>query len=102
MSQLVDILSKLVYLYWTQIQDCQTFFLVFSISLQISNCTSNCELKDVEREKRHEHFTPWILFSSFHLFAAAAAAARLFSAFFFIAARHLISVRKKHQRLRRL
>ena len=55
---------------------------MLSISLQISNCTSNCELKDVEREKRHEHFTPEILFSSFHLFAAAAAAARLFSAFF--------------------
>ena len=27
MSQLVDILSKLVYLYWTQIQDCQTISL---------------------------------------------------------------------------
>ena len=65
------------------------YFLVLSISLQISNCTSNCELKDVEREKRHEHFTPEILFSSFHLFAAAAAAARLFSAFFSL--QHVIS-----------
>ena len=64
---------------------------MLSISLQISNCTSNCELKDVEREKRHEHFTPEILFSSFHLFAAAAAAAaaRLFSAFFSL--QHVIS-----------
>ena len=63
---------------------------MLSISLEISNCTSNCELKDVEREKRHEHFTPEILFSRFHLFAAAAAAAaRLFSAFFSL--QHVIS-----------